>query len=202
MRYFIACLPHRISPLFLLYHASSPFIPVLPSSNHIPRTSQLLTYKQTFREGFCKWTVIIPCFVIYQTCVYIYFQDLYYIFVFGYLSMVFTIIGWTCHMSYFAANEKDAVIRKWLWNRSIGMYVLTGSTSWMLDMHLCDYLSSYIRYFGGMTFHVLWHFGAAFGTYFMVLLIVAARCQSLGKVPMVVMTKYGPVIEISKDHSQ
>jgi hypothetical protein len=114
--------------------------------------------------------------------------------------MVFTIIGWSCHMSYFEANEKHAVIRKWLWIRAVNTYIFAGSIAWMLDMHLCDYMSSYIRFMGGMTFHVIWHFGAAYGTYLMILLIVAIRCQSLGKVPMVVMTRFGPIIKISKDH--
>jgi len=140
-------------------------------------------------------------FVIYQTCVYLYFQTLYYMFVFGYLAMVFAIIGWSFKMSYWDASAKEAPVRQWLWVRSVSTYVLAGSISWMVDMHLCDYLSGYIRYMGGMTFHVLWHFGAAFGTYFMILLLVAIRCQNIGKVPMVVMTNLGPIIKISKDHS-
>jgi len=161
-----------------------------------------MTVQQKFQEGFCKWTLIIPLFVIYQTCVYIYFQTLYYIFVFGYLAMVFTIIGWSCKMSFWDANAKDAPIRQWLWIRAICSYVGAGSISWLVDMHFCDFFQSFSRYFGGITFHVLWHFGAAFGTYFMILLLVAIRCQALGKVPMVVVTSIiVPVVKISKDHS-
>lgn len=153
-------------------------------------------------HGFCKWTVLIPAFVIYQTIVYVYFQSLYSMFLVGYIAMVVIIVAWAVKLSWFEA-EQHSEIRRYLCKRAVGAYVLVGSVAWLVDMHYCDSFASYSRMLGGVTFHVWWHFGAGYGTYILILLLVAARVQNLGLVPAVEWWGFGlcPIVKVVKPSS-
>ena len=157
-----------------------------------------LVMNQKYTEGFCKWTLLIPLFVIYQTVIYVWFQSQYWIFIAGYVAMVIGIIVWTGYLCLPAAEKVHSYlpIRRWLWSRAVSLYVAAGVIAWLVDMHFCDALSPYIRALGGMTFHVLWHIGAAYGTYLICLFIVAVRCQRLGMLPEVTWTPLAPIITV------
>lgn len=46
-------------------------------------------------------------------------------------------------------------------------------------MHLCDHLLPIYMYTNGMTLHVIWHLGAGYGGYIVILILVITRANSL-----------------------
>jgi dihydroceramidase len=129
--------------------------------------------------GFIKYSFFVFIFVCLQTYIYVEIQSLYHVFVCGYLSMVITIMSWSGYLSL----KGDEKLLRWLWIRSFSMYVVLGSSTWLIDMHYCDALTEIQDTFGGITCHVIWHFGAAAATYLMINLIIVLRLQHINLVP-------------------
>ncbi len=133
-----------------------------------------------------KGSFIIIIFCIVQSIIYIRIQEWFHVFVVGYLSMVAMIFKFSYDLSLGVEEKKKhkhTPLLQWLWRRSIFCYVALGSSVWLVDMHFCDELSHLINFFGGVTPHVIWHFGAAYATYFMILLLEVHRCHTLGEDP-------------------
>mmetsp|Transcript_11412 Transcript_11412/g.18578 ORF Transcript_11412/g.18578 Transcript_11412/m.18578 type:complete len:383 (-) Transcript_11412:272-1420(-) len=61
------------------------------------------------------------------------------------------------------------------------VFVAIGFSCWLVDMHHCQsLLPYYTTYAWGMTFHVIWHLGAAYGGYLFVQTLILLRARALG----------------------
>ena len=111
-------------------------------------------------------------FAVFLTVSYFHIQDLYHIFVGGYLTLVFGILIWTARLAW-----NDHSIKKFLWLTSITFYVLIGSLIWLIDFKFCDSLQLVHKVMMGATFHVVWHAAAAIATYMTILLLIVVRIE-------------------------
>ncbi len=117
---------------------------------------------------FLPW--IFLAFVVSQTLFYYVFRHLYIVFLVSYVSLVIIIIVWTGRLAF---SKHRSPLRMWLWTRAIASYVLIGIVLWVYEMWNCERLLPFFNsYLGGVTFHVLWHFGAGIGTYLMILQVL------------------------------
>ena len=56
-----------------------------------------------------------------------------------------------------------------------------GFSCWLIDMHMCPgLLPYYTSYSWGMTLHVIWHMGAAYGGYLHIQTLIILRARALG----------------------
>jgi len=136
-------------------------------------------------------------FVILETTIYFQIQSLYEVFVTGYLSMVLTIMSWTAKICWYDESKVQSLLRG-LWSFSVLNYVVVGSSVWFLDMYYCEeWRVYYDAYFGGMTWHIIWHFGAAWATYCTVQQLIVMRLDKLGQTPRLAW-KFGclPIVEV------
>ena len=120
--------------------------------------------------------------LVVQTYVYYTFQHLYWVFLVTYLSGAATVLAWCCFLTHSVKGTTEFAVRYWLLTRGFMSYVLLGGVLWIYEMHNCDSLEPHFLAWGGMSFHILWHFGAAYGSYFVILLVVTCRAQALGMV--------------------
>lgn len=117
-----------------------------------------------------------------QTYVYYTFQHLYWVFLVTYLSGALAIISWCCYLTLSVKGTAEYAVRYWLLVGGFYCYVIVGGILWIYEMNNCDALEPYFLAWAGMSFHILWHFGAAYGSYLIILLVIAVRAQNLGMV--------------------
>jgi dihydroceramidase len=120
--------------------------------------------------------------LVAQTYIYYTFQHLYWVFLVCYLSGAATVVGWCIFLTYSVKGTAEFAIRHWLLTRGFMSYVLIGGVLWVYEMNACDQLEPHFLAWGGMSFHILWHFGAAYGSYLIILLVETCRAQALGMV--------------------
>ena len=130
---------------------------------------------------------------IIQTVLYYSYQSFYAVFLATYISIVVVITLWTLKIAYSTNHEITRAMRIMLWKIIVAAYILFGSVLWILDMNICDQLQRHI-YSNlptfGMTFHVFWHFGAAYGTYVLMVFLTLIRMESLKRKPILLWTIY------------
>lgn len=119
-------------------------------------------------------------FVVCQTLIYFRIQSLYEVFVTGYLTMVVTIMFWTAKICWMDDQGAAQSLLRGLWLFSVLNYVIIGSAVWMLDMYACEQWRQYYDLLGGMTWHVIWHMGAACATYCTIQQLIVQRLVTLG----------------------
>ena len=118
----------------------------------------------------------LAVFVAFQIMFYWTFQSFYAVFIAHYTSLVLLLIAWSW---YFSTTHG---LLKSLFSRSMFNYLVVGVVWWLVDMNFCVFLSNNIyKWTGGATFHVLWHFGAALGTYLEILVLVSLRILTVGQ---------------------
>jgi dihydroceramidase len=128
--------------------------------------------------------LIVSSVAVIQTIVYYRFQSFYAIFIVSYSLYTIVIAGWTFQMARARyILDKNALGPK-LWISSCVSYIFIASILWVYEMHHCEQLLPYFiaSPLGGMTFHVVWHIGAAMGTYFIILFLISERLYALGRV--------------------
>lgn len=141
----------------------------------------------------------VPALAVLQTALYFKFQSFYHFFVSSYVCIVLFIVAWLYRLVA-NADRVHKEVRQHLFNRGMANYFALGSTVWIMDMQLCGYFRPYQDKFGGISFHVLWHFGAAYGTYYVLLLLQAIRMQNLGLTPQVKWpTFFAPILTIYRE---
>ena len=102
--------------------------------------------------------LILNILMVVNTLIYYTFQHLYLVFIATY-TFASTYHAYLMYTTVFKKNKGGVTSRK-LCIVSQASY-LGGFLFWLVDMLHCDY-----SVLGkGMTFHVLWHFGAGFGGY-------------------------------------
>ena len=121
--------------------------------------------------------IVIMGLILVQTIVYYMFQRLYFVFIVSYISLVTVVIFWT---GYRAFQKETRPISRNLWISAIFSYLIIGSPLWIFEMSYCDFLKPYYDKFFGLTFHILWHLGAGFGTYLAILNLVSLRVDACG----------------------
>jgi len=148
----------------------------LPADGTYPRKSWLHAAALKVQP----WRPWLPSglavFVAFQIMFYWTFQSFYAVFIAHYTSLVLLLIAWSW---YFSTTHP---LLKSLFSRSMFSYLVVGVVWWLVDMNFCVFLSNNIyKWTGGATFHVLWHFGAAYGTYLEILLLVSLRILTVGQ---------------------
>lgn len=121
---------------------------------------------------------------VFNTIFYYRFQHMFAIFFCTYASGVamHVFMGYKIVVKGRDRRGHDAIA---LHKAAFGTY-FGGLFVWILDMHYCDAIlqvtDSLPESFGllrGITPHVIWHFAAAFGTYFTVACVTACRMEEL-----------------------
>jgi hypothetical protein len=121
---------------------------------------------------------ILTVFMMMITIIYYKFQHLYSVF----LAIYFTSLGYyilrTYRIIFLQRRGGDVCLQ--LCKTSVFFY-FGSSILWMIDMFACDVLLHTIfnRWLGGMTLHVLWHFGAGYAAYLNVLYLEYLRLYKL-----------------------
>jgi len=133
-----------------------------------------------------------------QTYLYFAFRHVFGVFVVMYGTGVALVLYWLGTSVPAALDEAERNMRFWLFSRSIFSYLILGFVLWIYEMHNCDSLEPHFLAWGGMSFHILWHFGAALGTYLMILLTIVCRAQALAFVVELDWICYGLVPIIKK----
>jgi len=112
--------------------------------------------------------------MVVNTLIYYTFQQFYFVFLATYITLL-------CHEVYmvYTLVFKKGVGGKVTRNLNFcSLFVyLAASVFWMIDMFYCDKFS----FSHGMTFHIIWHFGAGFGAYLGIVSMENCRCVALGK---------------------
>lgn len=108
------------------------------------------------------------------TLVYYVFQEWYVVFLSVFTPGALGLIGQLICLAQTSRHQHLALA-----GRTI--FVFIAIPVWILDMLLCSQgvLEVSNTWFGGATPHVIWHFCAGLGTYYLILFIVACRCEIL-----------------------
>lgn len=148
----------------------------LDASVYQPRTAlfRFATWLQPYRP---KLPAILIILSIVQTLFYISMQKYYIVFILTYSTMVTAIVLWSWHFS------QSSVIVAYLFYRAISSYLILGFSLWLYEMLYCgpELIWFYKNITHGATFHILWHLGAALGTYLEICLLIVVRLQSKKK---------------------
>jgi hypothetical protein len=139
----------------------------------------------------------LTAITVAQTVIYYAFQDLYWVFLTAYISLA----AMVAYLGYLLAySPRSHKVVKVCWHYGVVMYILIAGPLWLLDMNLCHHLLPLYDLTGGMTLHIIWHMGAGFGTYMLILSLEALRVQRcLGQTPEI-QWAFGccPVIGVSQ----
>ena len=153
------------------------------SSDEVPMLYMNLVFLYALMEGKSKLgspryphlPLILVAIAVLQTIIYYTFQRYYGVFLFSYISVVVVVVLWTGHMAW---HDADPLSNR-LWKAAIASYVLIGTPLWIVEMNMCDTLLPYFNAWGGLTFHILWHFGAGLGTYLTILFLTSMRVRAV-----------------------
>ncbi len=89
-------------------------------------------------------------------------------------------------MGYHAtAPGRHPLVSSLFW-RAVASYVLFGMVTWNVEWLGCDALLPYYQRAGGLTFHIVWHIGAAVGAYLFAQQMIAMRLVAIGQTPALV----------------
>jgi hypothetical protein len=116
--------------------------------------------------------LILSIAMVANTIIYYTFQHVYFVFITTY-GIISTYHFYLAYITMFKNNLGGKVSRR-LFILSQGSYIV-GFMFWLVDMLLCD--SSVLG--KGMTFHVIWHFGAGFGAYLSIVSYEVCRVRTL-----------------------
>lgn len=122
---------------------------------------------------------------ILQTIVYYRFQQIYASFIITFVLSSTCVTSWTAYLAFFEPNKDFRPLRVTLWLGALRNFVIYGAGVWLIDFHLCDYLTPLYVHTTGFTLHVLWHFFSCLGALYIVAFVVAVRMQVLKMEPRV-----------------
>jgi Alkaline phytoceramidase (aPHC). len=125
------------------------------------------------KPKYPKLPLILLILVLVNTLIYYKFQHLYLVFIATYTA----ITSYHLYLVYSLIYKNNAgghiskKLSRWSVISYLGSFVL-----WLVDMFYCEF-SSLLGI--GMTFHVIWHFGAGFGAYLGIVSLENCRCVAL-----------------------
>jgi hypothetical protein len=123
--------------------------------------------------------MLLSILMVVNTLVYYIFQHLYLVFIVTFTTMSTFHIWAVYHLMF--KLKKGGMVTQRLCIVSQISYVGIGLPLWLVDMFYCDwYLQNLAGSLFGMTFHVLWHFGAGFGAYLGIVSLENCRVEALG----------------------
>lgn len=126
--------------------------------------------------------IVISILGVVQTCMYYGMQNMYWVFLLTFGSVTGGVVIWT--LLHVMDKNISTEVRKMRWNMWIRSVIsfAAGFALWLLDMNMCDSLLPYYiaSPFGGATFHVFWHLGAAYGAFLLISFVSMVYYQSLG----------------------
>lgn len=120
-----------------------------------------------------KLTVILTILMLVNTLIYYIFQHLYLVFIATYTS----ISSYHLYLVYSLVHQRNKggalskKLSRWSVMSYLGSFVL-----WLVDMFHCEFS----KLGKGMTFHIIWHFGAGLGAYLGIVALENCRCVALG----------------------
>jgi dihydroceramidase len=133
---------------------------------------EIKTPKLTYNRSY-MWFMWITAII--DTIAYIFFQQIYAIFLGTYICSVVVLIVWSWQMLH-DEDIKNDLSPFFFWS-AFKWYSYVGSLIWVFDMNACKLLLPYYRSIGGCTLHVVWHVAAGYGTYQLTQAITAARAK-------------------------
>lgn len=131
------------------------------------------------KPTYPKLPLILSILMIFNTLVYYKFQHLYLVFIFTYTvaSTLHTYLVWNIVYK----TKKGGMTSRRLCQASQVSYLAVAFPLWLIDMFCCNwFLENVSKHLYGMTFHVIWHFGAGFGAYLGIVSLENCRARSLG----------------------
>lgn len=151
------------------------------SSDEVPMLYMNVAFLYALLEGnspvgkprFPRLPLILVAVAILQTAIYYTYQRYYGAFLSSYISVAIVVVLWTGHMALYEADQ----LSNRLWKAAIASYVLIGTPLWIVEMNMCFALLPTFNAWGGLSFHILWHFGAGVGTYLTILFLIAMRVK-------------------------
>eukprot|EP00557_Chaetoceros_sp_GSL56_P001032 CAMPEP_0176502522 /NCGR_PEP_ID=MMETSP0200_2-20121128/14800_1 /TAXON_ID=947934 /ORGANISM="Chaetoceros sp., Strain GSL56" /LENGTH=267 /DNA_ID=CAMNT_0017901603 /DNA_START=133 /DNA_END=936 /DNA_ORIENTATION=+ len=128
------------------------------------------------KPKYPKLPSILFILLLINTLIYYTFQHLYLVFVTTYTAITFYHFYLIYNLIHKAkgGGPLSQKLSRWSLISYIGSFLL-----WLVDMFHCE-LSSRLFGTAGMTFHVVWHFGAGLGAYLGMVALENCRCVALG----------------------
>jgi dihydroceramidase len=153
------------------------------SSDEVPMLYMNIAFLYALLEGkspigkprYPQLPLVLVAIAILQTIIYYTYQRYYAAFLFSYISMVTIVVLWTGRMALYDADP----LSNRLWKAAIANYILIGTPLWIVEMNMCDALLPFFNAWFGLSFHILWHFGAGVGTYLTILFLTSMRVKAV-----------------------
>lgn len=158
------------------------------SSDEVPMLWQILTFlhmlwinnyspkeSQSWMPGFAFLGL-----AVIQTILYYRFQQIYAVFIVSIVVYSVIIILWMYFLIQKTPNSEQKALRIKIHHWAFLSYVVFGTSLWVIDMNLCDYLLPIYYRIGGFTLHVFWHIFAGLGTYLTAMNLTVMRLQDRG----------------------
>ena len=131
------------------------------------------------KPKYPRLPIILTILMVINTLVYYKFQHLYLVFI-GTYAAASSYHIYLVYKLIYATNAGGQVSRKLCQNSQIS-YLGVGFPLWLVDMFHCDwFLDNLSGHSLGMTFHVIWHFGAGYGAYLGIVSLENCRARALG----------------------
>ena len=114
-----------------------------------------------------------------NTIVYYCLQQLYFAFLFTFAIEATIVITWLHQIIYGKKGRSKETQR--ICNTGILSILVAALPCWLFDMLHCRmFIERVNQKLGGMTPHVLWHFGAGFGAYCAIVTLECCRMEEMG----------------------
>eukprot|EP00386_Alphamonas_edax_P016197 GDKI01049479.1.p1 GENE.GDKI01049479.1~~GDKI01049479.1.p1 ORF type:complete len:277 (+),score=46.84 GDKI01049479.1:129-959(+) len=136
------------------------------------------TPKGTWRSR--AFTIFMLLLGVVQTVLYYTLQSFYHAFLASFIiSLVILSLGVT-HYAFEDQRPDVLPLRRNLWLAASTCGIYIGAVTWIFEMTNCEWLIAYYIPVSGLTLHIVWHLGAAWGTYLATVMLSVVRIQALG----------------------
>lgn len=170
------------------------------SSNNTSTTSNSSSSSSSkSTRNYPNLPTMLSLVAVTNTIIYYCLQKIYFVFLFTFISETTLVATWLYLVVYNhrhydgrrnnpktkgirtsnSTSTSSHVARK-ICNTGIGSIILAAVPCWLFDMLHCQYVMEISnQYFLGVTPHVVWHFGAGFGAYCVILSLECCRLDEL-----------------------
>lgn len=179
----------------------------LQSSDELPMMYLLLSIMHLCAEcdaplyklNYPKQPTMLSLIAMTNTIIYYYLQKIYLVFLFAFISETILVGIWLYLVVYYRHHGNHSTRNKTreeetqttstttvsnaakrICNTGIWSIIVAALPCWLFDMLHCHYfLEISNQHFHGVTPHILWHFGAGFGAYCVILSLECCRLDEL-----------------------
>lgn len=129
------------------------------------------------KPHFPRLPILMMILMIVNTYVYYVFQQLYWVFIATY--SIGTTLYAVMAVKRIYLNKKGGQVVKKLCRMNLYNYLLIGFPLWIVDMTQCEWYHENFPNVFGLTFHIVWHWTAGFGTYCGIVALEYTRLMEL-----------------------